>query len=719
MSLSPVEQWRADFAQDPLTAIEKLLLGRVYMGNLHRNEVSEILFRIFNAESLEVQHTLDGAMRAWFDANWLLPPRSLSSSRWAEILQNAFFTVYRLNLTATEQWLADSYSRGYAWLRSLYLTPARDPEAVLLRTLALTQKDQTLLPRWMRLCGMEEELPRHYSSIGLLGLRKMPEKDGTPADDIHGAVFKGIVDLAGALYAQVKPHKRKEAEQFWFLECKSIMALYPRSSRYWLDRFVPLIQQKRSRREAKLLEKVIPGFSNRIRISQLSGVRQPSYFIQPPSLATFKRTLELIENHPLEQIRSELDVFLDKHRRYAQQTGDLSFLAKTLCNVTDRIYKQDVKLATGLLKEAFLWTSYKAYAWMQLAKVEAYQGNLIAAAALLWEAKRKFPEDPSIRYYLANIVQKQGEHRTAEKISRQTIIDFPEDVVCRIGLARVLLQAGKKNESISIIEETEKEFPDNRMIKSFSEKIKTEKDIDDNAVLTDYPSQETQKPLQEQIDCAKEITGQHLDETGTEVGMINLYRISSRWMKGEEKIQLQQDVNTAFDKVLSKVPNNIPALLEKSWWLIDQQAENAEDFIAEQIKWHPNVLGFHLAEIRLKSAKEETTATEQWRQLSGNYASKKTIIKLEHALQDLANDRKEKINTLESLIKRFDRSIEQLPASTQNNEKWTLYTVKQHLFETINIDKPLTENDVPQILSNFRKHENVLKGIVEQCVATI
>jgi len=284
MNLSPIEKWRADFQKNPLTAVDNLLLGRVYMGKLHRNETAEILFRLFHMESPEVQHALDMAMRNWFVKYWMAPPPSMSCSKWAEILRNAFLASHRLNLGKTYQWLSLSCPRGRTWLRSFYLGPSRDPESALLRTLALRQKDQNLLPLWMRLCRMEEDLPRHYASIGLLGLRKLPETNGEPAGDLHQAVFKGIVSLAGAINDQTRPHEKKEGEQFWILECRAIMALYPRSTEYWINNFLPLLSQKMDSVEAKWLGKVIPNFSEKIK-NRVQVKQKMRNYARPPSIS--------------------------------------------------------------------------------------------------------------------------------------------------------------------------------------------------------------------------------------------------------------------------------------------------------------------------------------------------------------------------------------------------------------------------------------------------
>lgn len=305
-TLSPIEEWIADFEKDPLSALDNLLRGRAYLGKLNRNETSEILFRLFHTKDSGVQHTLDRAMRDWFQKYWMAMPPSASSSLWAEILQNAFTSVQRLNLRETYRWLSDSYFRGCSWLRSLYQGPARDPEAALLQTLALCQQDQTLLPLWIRLCRMEENLP-HYASVGLLGLRKLPGIDGKPPGDLEPIVFKGIVDLAEAIDKRCKPHEKEQGEHLWHLECRAIMALYPRSTQYWTDNFLPLIRQKPKGVAAKWLNNIIPGLSDKMKC-QRHARKATGVSSSPPSKQYPDKSLGLKVGKGLLQTELETDV---------------------------------------------------------------------------------------------------------------------------------------------------------------------------------------------------------------------------------------------------------------------------------------------------------------------------------------------------------------------------------------------------------------------------
>ena len=821
-NLSPIEEWLADFEKEPLSALDNLLRGRAYMGKLNRNETSEILFRLFHTKDAEIQRALDKAMRDWFQKYWMAMPPSASSAQWAEILQEAFISVQRLHLRETYQWLSSAYFRGRSWLRSLYQGPARDPEAALLQTLALCQQERTLLPLWIRLCRMEEDLPLHYGAIGLLGLRRMPEEDGTPPGGLKPIVFKGIVDLAEAIDNHCKPHEKKQGEHLWLLECRAIMALYPRTAQYWIDNFSPVIHQKPISEAAKWFNKTIPGLFDKME-RQRHDKKPAGGFLSQPSMPEREKILRLLEEQPLDSIKEELQGFLEKHRRYAYQTGVSEFLVKTFCNIGNKILKQDNNLALALVEEAFFWEPYNPFTWTVRAKMEELRGNNTRSIALLWEAKRRFPGDAHIRTSLANSLGKKGEHNIAamilrqasidfpkndvcrnglaevlkalgrleeavkvycqasidfpkdgfcrtglaevlkalgrleeaEQVYRQASIDFPKDGVCRTGLAGVLLQRGKRDEAIALLEETIKKFPRDKVAKEFLQKVKEGELLPDMSEVYkdesarnafevervesgDMPRESAQVLSKIKFDLTVktgrkvsvlETTGdekrppvedEEVDVVEEKIGMTNLYRLASRMVDLEEKrAGYKEKAFSLINEALQQTPDNIPALLENGWLLLDEAADNAGDFFAEQLKRHPHALGLHVGSLRYKDKKAIPIDNHEWAALSKDFSANSTVINLEHTLHEMAHGNGSRIKALDGLRKQLDRDTNQLPASLRDAETWAVSLVKQSLFSNINLGETLTEDNLQPITDNYQKHELMLKGIVEQCVSAI
>jgi tetratricopeptide (TPR) repeat protein len=934
-NLSPIEEWWDAFNKEPVEALHRLLSGVAYMGRLNSNETDEILFRLFHNKGNKMLRRLDEVMKEWFETYLGKIPASMSSSRWARILQNSFIAVYRLNLGETYLSLKDFYIRDKSWLRSLYNGPARDPEGELLRTLALCQKDQKLLPLWIRLCQWEEDIPIDYTSIGLLGLRKLPDKNGEPPGDIPKAFFKGVVDLAEAMSKKAKP----QYKYAWLREMRAVTARYPRALQYWADHFSPYLSYKSDSPSNRWLNEVIPGLSDKIE-------RRRSLYLQPPSKQRFVTIVKLVKDKPLNDIRLRLDSFFDQHRAYAYQTGDSYFLVMTFSNIGNKIFRQNPAYALGLLEEAFTWAPYDPYIWSQRALIEAFRGNLPRAMGLLWEAKRRFPENPEIRNELAKILGQQGRYEipealcrqtmedfpsnvvcrnglaellksqdkldeaeevyrqtmkdfpsnavchtglaevlksqkklheaekiyrqtmkdfpanvvcrtglaellksqekfdeaeevyrqtmkdfpsnvvcrnglaellksqdkldAAEKVYRQTMKDFPRNVVCRAGLAEVLksqkkfdeaesvyrqamddfptdvvcrnglavvlVKLRKKDEAIELLEETLEKFPGNEVAKGFLEKIATgrrisaedEKKLEKEISELDkqvklpvfYPfengkgvivegDRETQASEQmdeyvifpvkgriadiAEIQYNKELEQKtpepmtvkppkeeiEIGEVETTLGEMSLVHWQSRRVENEEKEKYRAETLTVLEKILKKAPQNIPALLVKGFWLADADGDfdRAGEYLSKQAAAHPNTLGFHLMELRVKGLLNKEIDNAQWSRLIQDFSGRSTVIKLEHTMCEMNNGNGRRLHELEQLRKQILKGSSSLPVSLQKNEEWVRSTIKQGLFKDIDTEHPVTGKSFDTIERNYRENEIMLKHIVEQCVS--
>lgn len=758
---SRIDQWWQEYTGNPLDALDRLLCRRFYMGILNRNETSEILFHLFHNKSNKVIRQLDDVMKQWFAGHWGKIPGSISASRWANILQNAFIAVYRLNLAETVLFLRNIYMKDRSWLRSLYLAPSRDPEGWLLRMLALCQKNQILLPLWMRLCRGEEDLPIHYTSIALLGLRKLPETDGTPPGDLSAAVFKGIIVLAEALGKR----KSQQCQEHWLMEVRAIAALYPRSKNYWALHFLPFIYHQPQSIPAQWLNKAIPNLDNYFKPKSV-------IYIQPPTSQRREHFINLLKKYPLEKFREALEIFLTGHRRYAYQTGDSYFLARTFANIGYKIFKQDANFAWELIEEAFAWEPSNPFLWSQRAIIEAYRGNDPQAAAILWEARRRFPEDPKIRTKLAHLMEKQGKTKTAEILYRQAIADFPNDAVCRNGLAVVLLKRKQESEATSILKETLNAFPGNEFARGLLEKLKSgaeiskedEKALEEEAARTgdkeiliepdheddlDFPLSDqnveisyvpdekgneliektaaksrasviqAKEPGEYGIPISPGFIKADINELETKTGEITIELRESQGWNDEEKEKHKQRISSAVEELLEKAPANIPGLLVKGLWLTDYEPGKAGDFLLEQTKSHPNILGFRLLDLRTKHLKDKESDNTLWNELMGDFPGRSTIIKLEHvlcALGNLENTNGNALKELEKLRKQLSKDTQRLPLSLQKNEDWVKQTIQESIFAGIDLKDTLSTKSLATINENLEGKETRLRDTVNQCI---
>ena len=437
---SPVDEWWDDFSERPVEALESFLLGEVYLGRLERNDPDEILYRLFYRAGKTSLQALDAAFCAFFEKYFQASPPDFSPSHWAEILESALSAVARLELQHTRLYLRDHLDSARAWLWGLYQGPARDPEAQFLRTLALSQPDRTLLPLWMRLSRLEEDRPLLHASLGLLGLQKLPDDQGQPLGDLEPAIFRALVDLAEAIHQQVADKKR--GAEFWRLALRALMARYPRSETYWCDHFLPLVSRTRDSVSAKWLGALFPKLRSSL---QQQGARQPTGagLSQPPSYNEFGTIRDTLKKQPLAGLRRLVQDFLEGHERYARHTGDAEILVKVFDEISRLIMRSDPAWARTIMNEALLWAPYDHQNWMGLARIELIAGRPAEAVSILWQAKRRFPEDVNFRTFLAQLLSRQGEMEVAEILLRQTMEEFPQNAVCRTILAQVLMQQDK------------------------------------------------------------------------------------------------------------------------------------------------------------------------------------------------------------------------------------------------------------------------------------
>lgn len=360
--LPPLEQWLSDFGREPLPALDQLLLGRVSLGRLNRLDADEFLYRLAQSHQLD-QTLLDEALVQWFEQRWNTEPVTLSPLRWTEILTQALGLAPRLPLPSTRQWLHAHQESGRRWLHTLTIDQPHDPEAALLHALALTQPDQTLLPLWLRLCRLEEDRPRHYFSLGLIGLRKLPDEDGQPPGDLPEPFYRGLVESIEAIHAQAPSDDKLHA--LWRTRVKAILALYPRSDQVWAGHFLPLLQDEQNPVAARELARLLPP------LRQTPG-RRPIRVrrLDPPSRREYEPLLRRLEQEPLEQVQFELDGLFNRLRHYTRLTGDVNPLVKTFSNAAGRVRLRYPETALQWLEEAFVWDPHNPYLWTGRAAAE-------------------------------------------------------------------------------------------------------------------------------------------------------------------------------------------------------------------------------------------------------------------------------------------------------------------------------------------------------------
>ncbi|MBW1614997.1 MAG: tetratricopeptide repeat protein [Deltaproteobacteria bacterium] len=702
-----VIKWELDFEKEPLTSLDNLLMRRVYMGALNRNEISEILFRIFHTSKADL---LDNAICEWLQKNWGKVPSSMPLARWSALLSQVFITIDRLKLNKSYKFACKKYIEDRIWLKSLYKGSGNDPEGSLLRMLARGQKNQSLMPLWFKIINMQEDMPTDYASIAILGIRIMPEKDGSPPGDIGDIVLKSFFDLAKALKKN-QPYNLKKAKEFWTLKLSSIMGLYPRTEQYWIKKFIPLATNEQNKTAVKWLNSVLPNFHKKLNSSD--KVKKSYKPQQYPNQKETDRIINLLKKSPSET--KQLNTFISKSINYAMNTGYSKNLVKAFHRTANALLEINIDIAERLAEEAYLWEPYDPFIWILRANIHKQKKEYKKAESILWKAKRKFPEDDFIRNNLAHHLFKTGETNLAEAVYRETIADFPEDEVCSTGLATLLSQQDRLDEAETIYKRLlEKQSPDFEHYKRALDNILWLKDIKD----TGEKKKHIHNIINSAVDSKNKIYSAAPDnnfnklqktelteeDIEIKIGRINLYRGLSVFEKEKnKKAEYTKKADNFLKEIEKDYPDNIFVIKEQAWHYSYSESEEADLFFEKNSEEYDNDLGINIAELRYKHLAHNNGTEDEWKQLYQNFPKQKTAIALEQLIQGQNGYYNETKNAqpLNILKKRIKADTTDTFDPNQKRENWFCQTIANSLFagfENINTvnPKPIFENLSPQ-----------------------
>lgn len=445
-----VTRWRARFAEAPQAAVGDALCGRVSFGRYNRDRAADALLHLIPVEG---RAEADRALQAWLAFHLGEPaPEDLGARRFAAALVEAFQLVVELPAPETRAWAAKHHGALRNWLRTLYFGTSRDPEAALYVALAHNQFDRSLLHLWLRLCRLSGGALPHHAHHALNGLRLMPADDqGGVEHGLPKALLSGLLDYAEALVPLVRQGERKG--DAWHREIDFLAARYPMSEKEWGRRFRTTLRNRKPTHQArKWLDQHYP-----------SALRQTDRRTTAPSLLPEederKEMLRRLRQEPLDKFTPHLSAFLDRYRKYTQESGDSHFLVRTYCNVGDRILERDASWARELAHEAARWAPSDPNTWSLLARAMEREGDWRRAEAVLWHARRRFPHDPHRHTQLARALILHDHQELGEAVYREAIPLFPDDPVCGTDLAHALRLRSDLEGALALYEETQEMFP--------------------------------------------------------------------------------------------------------------------------------------------------------------------------------------------------------------------------------------------------------------------
>lgn len=444
-----LQRWREDFARDPGPAFDRLVRGVVPLGGASQLSLGEILDALFEPGDA----ALDTAAAGWLEKRILGPvPENTSLHRWVSVLEEYFRGIAAMELAQTGEILRRQHKRIRLWLHGFYEGLDRDPEGAYLIALARAQDNHRFSPLWRRLIFGEELAGRTYLGIGILGFRKMPEQGSRESSGVPEGLLQALVELA---------EKPGTAKAKWKQTMRSLFATYRRSEGFWVEHISPILPHHEEQSNAReWLSDILLGMPRWRPTSAAAKalVRYARRVPVPESLDWVK----CVAQNPELCDTPEFSAFLNRHRVYAQMTGDSGFLNKSFNNLATSIVRAApvrAPFALALVEEALKWKPWDPQTWTIYAAILSTAHREREAIAALWEARQRFPWDSFIRNELGRILRKTGDLVAAEGVLREAASHFPSDNVCRNALAELLRVMGRIDESRDVFERTCQEFP--------------------------------------------------------------------------------------------------------------------------------------------------------------------------------------------------------------------------------------------------------------------
>jgi Flp pilus assembly protein TadD len=434
-----VQRWQERFQEDALTALDAALVGRMSLGQYDRARPAEALLQMLSPADIS---TADEVMQTWLEQRLAKPmPDDLSPKRYADALVEAFRTIHLLPLPNTRHWCMERPAELRAWLRNFILDSSRDPEAALLVMLAHGQNNRRLLFTWMDVIrrGRPVEHVRH----ALLGLRKMPADDNSAVErGLPRALLRGLLDYGETL---VKAGDKKGKP--WLEEVDFLAAVYPMSPEVWGRKFRDVLQAR------DVSKDVHNWLDSRFRVTVNKQDKTTKVF-QPPLISETEAILERIKADFKTAIPA-LKTYLDKHRHYAQDSGDSFYLVRSLRRVGEKLLDYDPTWARELAHEAARWEPSEHRSWSLLARALEEEGDWRRAEAVYWNARRRFPHNSQSHNQLGHALLLHGQAELGETVFRQATQLFPDNPITWAELGHSLRVTGRYEQAVAVYKEAQ------------------------------------------------------------------------------------------------------------------------------------------------------------------------------------------------------------------------------------------------------------------------
>ncbi len=765
---APVPAWLVAFDDEPGEAVDALLWGRFYFGNLQMAEPAELLIDWLDLleDRGDFASRLDRALCEWLEAHWLEHPEvseEILAAAWSRLLAVAAWSD---DLVRTGAALRERFDEAHEFLGPLSPSPSQDPLGLFFAAVAAHQTDRTLAPIWWRLCDLPDGVPPYHARYAIAGLRGLRPEKGDPGGGFRRDVARGVVRLARSFYRLSKEGVlgAKVARQQYQTVGLLSYAAFP-FAEAWTE---ALAQELRHLEEpiGPWLARLIPGGSPRLQRlirerrsatghseSQLGERHLRDWARRGRAIAESLREGDLSAVPAAERL-------LHQERAHAQANGDSEPLVR---NFAGKVVRPRPAQAIEWADEARLWAPSNPYTWTILFRGLQQSGRSDQALAIGWETIERFPDNVVARNGLGEVLKSRGDLDQAEAIYRQTVERFPSDVVARTGLARLLnLRSGASEQSAEI--EPEGTSPDTAPAESrrdsepsmapaglpaFSDRDLPISEVREPAAEYGEESEPgavtlpLTAPVRSLADAEPEQTRTTRDgvfrrgERRITLGQARLYRRLARYATAEPSTSsaaFLERAETLLERILKAFPADPRALAEKAYLLLDVgRHEEARAVLEEhfhRLAGAPDLLAALARAEREEARARQVELNEETvrrllapgRQLRALGAGFEPLVRLQAGRAYLALcDGQARIEGAAGAFGGLKTWVrDHLPEEREVRARkplafdpWLSLELRRSLLESLDVEAPLGGAQIPAIEANLERHHHWLDELEE------
>jgi hypothetical protein len=459
-----IDRWLSALKNDPQTAVNDLFSGRAGLGSGMRLDVPEILYQEFPAvpELQDTRQKLDAALFAWFAAmrnEYSRQVSRLGFGVYSKRLCDCLIAVHLLDLPGFAANIRRDMDSFLRWLTPLRMAPERDPALECWRLLGRHQEGGGFVPAWLRLAadGRSE-----YLDVALFGLQGCPGENQV------------LMIVALLLHESVCWPSGAEAHSHFIIRrYAALRGLYPqRKPQQWQQNLESALEIFKKIGKGGTAQKLCQLVSESAK--KEAARSKPKGNISPVSMAereSFQKALESGSQKNAAALAERFFTNQQKNLRYAEQTGNSYFFARTLSNQGGLLLKryalshEVMRHLERLIEQGLTWEPYNPFVWMLWADWHKARKQFRQREWILREMIRLFPEQEPCRVELARLLISRGEAHwgEAEHWLREAAERNPKKEPCRVELARLLINRGEThwNEAEKLLREVIKYHSNN------------------------------------------------------------------------------------------------------------------------------------------------------------------------------------------------------------------------------------------------------------------